>query len=165
MRPVLSTRCNCCCTLSRRSPSAWRHLSGRPPRPRRPRTQSPGCSRRLRCWCWRYSRQKSCTLHECRFWRRPGREKNLFTETKPKSKNSLELNNRIIKNQYTANTKKKKKLMIKKKKPSHKTCQNKKNHVIICFREFVKMNRKNNLRPWIPQMGDRPASCLDRCRG
>lgn len=57
--------------------------------------------------------------------------------------------------------------MIIKKEPSHKTCQKTptKNHVIIYFREFVKMNRKNNLRPWIPQKGDRPASCLDRCRG
>lgn len=34
-----------------------------------------------------------------------GEKKNLFTETKPKSKNSLEINNKIIKNQYTANTK------------------------------------------------------------
>lgn len=67
MKPVLSTRCSCCCTLSLRSPSAWRHLSGRPQTPQRPRNLSRGCSRRLLGKCWRYLRQKSCTLHECKF--------------------------------------------------------------------------------------------------
>lgn len=45
----------------------------------------------------------------------------------------------------------------------------KKKILVFVFRKINQRisedEQNNNLRPWIPRKGDRPASCLDRYRG